>query len=52
MELGQAERIVTAPTWGDEIEILSADRIRVAALDRLGLNHALVVLGEGSQRPV
>jgi DAPG hydrolase PhiG domain len=36
MEIIEAGRIVAAAAWQDEIEILAPDRIRVAALDRLG----------------
>ncbi|MFE2427805.1 DAPG hydrolase family protein [Streptomyces sp. NPDC059373] len=36
MEIESADRVVSAPEWRDEIEVLSPERIRVAALDRLG----------------
>jgi len=36
VELAEANQVVTAPEWGDRIEVLSPTRVRVAALDRLG----------------
>jgi len=36
VELEQADQVVTAPEWDDQIEMVSPTRIRVAALDRLG----------------
>jgi hypothetical protein len=35
MEIEQADGVVSASDWRDDIEALSPDRIRVAALDRL-----------------
>jgi hypothetical protein len=36
MEIGQADQVVSAFDWRDEVEVLSPTRIRVAAVDRLG----------------
>lgn len=36
MEITEAGQVITAASWRDEVEILSATRVRVAALDRLG----------------
>jgi hypothetical protein len=36
MEIRQADQVVSALDWRDEVEVLSPARIRVAALDRLG----------------
>jgi hypothetical protein len=33
---GEAAQVVTALDWRDEVTVLAADRIRVAAVDRLG----------------
>jgi hypothetical protein len=36
MEIGHADRVASALEWRDEVQVLAPDRIRVAALDRLG----------------
>jgi DAPG hydrolase PhiG domain len=36
MEVAGADLVVTSAQWQDGIEVLAADRIRVAAVDRLG----------------
>jgi hypothetical protein len=36
MDIEEASRVISDPEWRDEIEELPPDRLRVAALDRLG----------------
>jgi DAPG hydrolase PhiG domain len=35
MEIEEADQLVTAEQWSDEVEVISPTRLRVAALDRL-----------------